>query len=100
MSAVLEQAGHEVKGAAKVESAIKELSFFRPDVVLCDLGLPDGTGWEVAGYLAGGRYGPPPPPFVLLTGCSQQWELSTPPTGVPPAWEVLCKPVERGRLLR
>lgn len=100
MTAVLEQAGHEVRTANKVGSAIRELSDFRPDVVLCDLGLPDEAGWEVARHLAGGLYAPPPPPFVLITGWSQQGKLFEPPAGVPPAWGVLHKPVDRVRLLK
>ena len=100
MTAVLEQAGHEVRTANKVGAAIKVLSDFRPDVVLCDLGLPDEAGWEVARHLAEGLGGPPPPPFVLLTGWSQHKKLFEPPEGVPPAWGVLHKPVDSARLLK
>jgi len=100
MAAVLEGAGHEVRVAAGVQAALGELSGYKPDVVLCDLGLPDGTGWEVARRLADDGRGQHPAPFVLLTAWAQQENAYAPPAGTSTAWRVLHKPVDRLLLLK
>ncbi len=97
MRALLEQAGHRVMLAGRVAEALKALGDFQPEVVVCDLGLPDGDGWEVARQVAQGR--PRPVPFILLTGYNADPARHQPPEGVPPAWRVLHKPVERTQLL-
>lgn len=49
LKALLESAGHQVALAAKGQEAIELVPKIRPDVVLCDLGLPNGvTGYDVA----------------------------------------------------
>ncbi|MCA9738006.1 MAG: PAS domain-containing protein, partial [Gemmatimonadetes bacterium] len=45
---LLEQAGHEVAVATQGRDGITAVEAARPDVVLCDLGLPDIDGFEVA----------------------------------------------------
>ena len=46
---VLERFGHRVTTAANGRDGIERAFRLRPDVVLCDLGLPDGvTGYDVA----------------------------------------------------
>jgi CheY-like chemotaxis protein len=30
-----------------VESAVEQYAASHPDLVICDIGLPDGTGWDV-----------------------------------------------------
>ncbi len=97
MRALLEQAGHRVMLAGRVAEAVQALGEFQPEVVVCDLGLPDGDGWEVARQAAQGR--PRPVPFILLTGYNADPRRQEPPDGVPPAWRVLHKPVERAQLL-
>ena len=47
----LEQAGFSVETAADGETALKKAPFFRPDVILLDLKLPDMEGWRVAELL-------------------------------------------------
>ena len=42
----LERAGHEVHSAADLASALEHLMAHQPDVVLLDLGLPDGHGLD------------------------------------------------------
>jgi DNA-binding NarL/FixJ family response regulator len=52
---LLQVEGYEVVGeAADVASAIAVVERLRPDVVLLDVVLPDGTGFDVAERLAGG----------------------------------------------
>ncbi|MFH1060502.1 MAG: PAS domain S-box protein [Pseudomonadota bacterium] len=97
MRALLEQAGHLVRTAGRVSEAIAALGDFQPQVVVCDLGLPDGDGWEVARDLC--RRPQQPVPFILLTGFNTDQARQTPPAGVPPAYRVLHKPVERSLLL-
>jgi two-component system phosphate regulon response regulator PhoB len=43
----LERAGYNVTGAANARSALSELDFFLPDLVVLDLGLPDMSGLEL-----------------------------------------------------
>lgn len=43
----LEQRGHEVFWAGDLASARTMLLQYSPGVVICDIGLPDGSGWEL-----------------------------------------------------
>lgn len=43
----LELSGYSVEMAADVRSALKLAEKIEFDVLLCDLGLPDGTGWDL-----------------------------------------------------
>lgn len=52
---LLEVEGYEVVGeAADAGSAVAMVERLRPDVVLLDVVLPDGSGFDVAERLAGG----------------------------------------------
>ena len=43
----LEIQGHEVCGTRDMASAIKALSASKFDVLISDIGLPDGDGWQL-----------------------------------------------------
>ena len=43
----LEDLGHEVTLAMTVTQALALLKALECDVLICDIGLPDGTGWEL-----------------------------------------------------
>lgn len=43
----LSDLGHEVGTAMTLQRAEELLPAFRPDLLICDIGLPDGTGWEL-----------------------------------------------------
>jgi CheY-like chemotaxis protein len=43
----LEDLGHVVATARNLCEAVKDIPSFHPDVVLSDIGLPDGTGWDL-----------------------------------------------------
>jgi CheY-like chemotaxis protein len=45
---ILEEWGHEAVEAGSVAEALAEVSERRPDIVLTDIGLPDGDGLELA----------------------------------------------------
>jgi PAS domain S-box-containing protein len=47
LSRLLTHFGHEVLAADNVRSALKIISSEQPDVLLCDIGLPDGSGYDV-----------------------------------------------------
>ncbi|MGZ4105324.1 MAG: response regulator [Actinomycetota bacterium] len=44
---ILRSEGFEIVGAANVEEARRQLAEDDPDLVLLDLRLPDGDGWDV-----------------------------------------------------
>jgi PAS domain S-box-containing protein len=48
LSRLLTHFGHNVITAENVETAIDTMASDKIDVVLCDIGLPDGSGYEVA----------------------------------------------------
>ena len=51
----LEANDYEVASAGTVAEALKRIAAESPDIVLLDLGLPDGDGKEVIGGRANGR---------------------------------------------
>jgi DNA-binding NarL/FixJ family response regulator len=56
---LLEAAGYVVSGeAAGVQEAIAAVAAQAPDVVLLDVGLPDGSGFDVASQLSRDPSGP------------------------------------------
>lgn len=73
---LLEMMGHQVALASTGRQALQEWSDFAPDLVLCDLGLPDITGFEVARSIVsqanGGR-----PYLVALTAFGPETEAAT-----------------------
>jgi DNA-binding response OmpR family regulator len=48
LKAILGHEGHEVWGVYRVGDAKIALEHFKPDVVLLDIGLPDGSGFTIA----------------------------------------------------
>jgi DNA-binding response OmpR family regulator len=53
LAALLRQQGHRVEVAATGEAGLAAASACRPHVMLVDIGLPDMSGFEVAGRLRG-----------------------------------------------
>ncbi len=43
----LENLGHSVRAASTVEEALEKLTEQMCDVLISDIGLPDGSGWEL-----------------------------------------------------
>ncbi len=99
--AILESAGLVVRVAGGVAEAARGLSEFQPHLVLCDLGLPDGSGWDVARLLAASAdSGQPSPPIILLTGWTNERLPQSPAPDMAHAWGLLHKPVDRMVLLK
>jgi DNA-binding NarL/FixJ family response regulator len=64
--ALLEGAGYVVVGASEdAAGALAAAARLRPGIVLLDIGLPDGSGFDVAEQLARGA---DPPAVVLVSG--------------------------------
>lgn len=47
LTLLLTQMGHEVKSAASMEEALGALPTADPEVLVSDIGLPDGDGWQL-----------------------------------------------------
>lgn len=47
LSRVLRRKGFDVTAAGSVAAAVEQFSITCPDLMICDIGLSDGTGWEL-----------------------------------------------------
>ncbi|MFA7234260.1 MAG: response regulator [Terrimicrobiaceae bacterium] len=47
LTGYLENCGYEVQGARSMDSALRVLAAGQVDVLICDIGLPDGDGWQL-----------------------------------------------------
>lgn len=61
----LTHTGHRVRTAASLREAIHHLAQCQPDVVLLDIGLPDGDGFEMGHRLRAANI-----PFIFITARS------------------------------
>ncbi len=61
---LLEQLGHTVQAVATMTDAVEQAGSGDWDVLISDIGLPDGSGWELLGAL-GDRA---PPYAVAMSG--------------------------------
>jgi CheY-like chemotaxis protein/anti-sigma regulatory factor (Ser/Thr protein kinase) len=74
MKSALTAYGHAVLTANSGEEAIEIFQDNPADVVICDLGMPGMTGWDVGRCVTAicHERGAPKPPFVLLTAWANQ----------------------------
>jgi len=63
------RSGARIRRADCLSSARKHLAIFRPDVVIIDLGLPDGNGVDLAREIKAGKS---PVPGVLIVSASEE----------------------------
>ena len=68
----LVRAGHEVETAQTVAEAVSALSSSRADVLLADLGLPDGDGCTLLEMLGSAR----PTVAILMSGSGSAADLA------------------------
>src|SRR6185503_19613375 len=90
LCATLEDAGYAVTSANDGEHALRQMEKGTPDLLLLDLMMPNGSGWDVLEAL---RSAPkePPVPVVIISAYA-----SSPPDG---ARTLIKKPVSRNHLL-
>ena len=60
----LEEDGHTVESAITMREGLRRLEAGPVDLLICDIGLPDGTGWELLERLGPNR----PPCAVAMSG--------------------------------
>jgi CheY-like chemotaxis protein len=88
---LLETRGHSVSCAASVPAAIAELRRQRPDVLLLDLKLPDGTGYEVLEAL---RALHPSAASIIMTGYGPELKALVDKSLEAGAMQCLHKPLD------
>ncbi|PWS35668.1 sigma-54-dependent Fis family transcriptional regulator [Falsiroseomonas bella] len=89
----LERDGFELRIAATMRAGWRDFEEFRPDVVLLDLNLPDGSGLDL---LARIRAADRQAKVIILTGHgSVQTAVEAMKSG---AWDYLAKPIALGEL--
>lgn len=84
----------ELVTATNVQEGLQAISKYQPNVVLCDLRLPDGTGMDVFHFL---REQDSKAPFILLTGHGTA-EVAIEAMGVG-VFDYVIKPVDPDQLL-
>lgn len=67
---LLNHAGHVARIAHDGISALHTLASFHPEIIFLDIGLPDGSGYELAQKIR--QYLSPQPIIVALTGYGQE----------------------------
>jgi CheY-like chemotaxis protein len=72
---LLELEGHRVEVAYDGRAALAKARSFRPDVVVCDIGLPEMNGFDVARALRD-EPGPSQPTLVALTGYARPEDVA------------------------
>jgi CheY-like chemotaxis protein len=66
--------GFVVKLAESGKQALAAMTYFQPDIVLLDLGMPDLSGFDVARELSQ-RYGAECPVMIAVSGHRQEEDL-------------------------
>lgn len=64
--AYLESCGHEVQTATSMHAALEVLTTAQVDVLLCDIRLPDGDGWQLMRRM--GEMSDSPPFGIAMSG--------------------------------
>ena len=94
---ILKQHGYDVRGARDAHEAFAISPAFEPDILLCDINLPDVDGIQVALRL---KHELPFCRVVLLSGEISSTELLQEAKEKGHNFEVLAKPTEPQHLLR
>ncbi|MGQ0651910.1 MAG: response regulator [Betaproteobacteria bacterium] len=67
---LLREEGFDVRSAHSVQQAWATLNDFDPDVVLLDIGLPDGNGYDLAREMRA-KFGEKRPVLIAITASDQ-----------------------------
>lgn len=73
LSSYLRACGHEVECARDMASALESLEGRRIDVLICDIGLPDGDGWQLMERVR--KSGGPIPFGIAISGYSLKADI-------------------------
>jgi DNA-binding response OmpR family regulator len=71
MSWLLRRIGHDVSVARTVRDAVAEARQTPFDLLISDIGLPDGTGWDVIGQMPRRDM-----PAIALTGFGMEQDVA------------------------
>jgi len=93
---ILQQHGYEVRGARDGHEAFAVAPAFRPEILLCDINLPDIDGIQIAIRI---KHEFPACRVVLLSGEISSAELLDEAKAKGYSFEVLAKPTEPQHLL-
>ena len=94
---ILKQHGYEVKGAADGAVALATAETFKPDILLCDINLPDTDGIRLA---IGLKNTLPHCRIILLSGEITSADLLEEAKSHGYFFEVLAKPTDPQQLLK
>lgn len=77
LSMLFKRVGYEVEVAVDGQGALSSFTRLRPEIVICDIGLSDITGYEVAQYIRSstqtmGSQSGKPPLLIALTGYASE----------------------------
>jgi CheY-like chemotaxis protein len=70
LKSYLERCGHRVATAGSCREALAHPELARMDVLICDIGLPDGSGWELLPQVRA-RIGPVPALAITARGFAE-----------------------------
>jgi CheY-like chemotaxis protein len=94
---ILKQHGYEVRGACNGAEALAIAGAFAPNILLCDINLPDMDGIRISLEI---KQAAPDCRIVLLSGEITSTELLQEAEQQGHRFEVLAKPTEPQQLLR
>lgn len=94
---ILKQHGYEVKGAADGATALAAIETFQPDILLCDINLPDTDGIQLALQLKSSL---PRCRIILLSGEITSSDLLDEAKSHGYYFEVMAKPADPEQLLQ
>lgn len=73
---ILVRQGHNVEVAHRANSALELSRAFEPEIVLCDIGLPDIDGYTLAPMLLEASHGHQKPLLVAMTGYARPEDVA------------------------
>jgi len=97
LGAYLELHGHTVRTAGSGKDGLAVAREFAPDVVICDIGLPDQDGYQVAAEL---RRTVSPVPTLIIAVSGRNARLGADGTPDPVFDSYLLKPADPARVLQ
>ena len=88
--------GHSVRQAADITDGEDAIEYFRPDIVLCDISMPSGSGFALFERMGGKAVRYPGMSFIFISAISSPHAVSYGLSGG--AEDFITKPIHYGRL--